>query len=175
MDCFTSTGLLLAFIFSSFTAVTQVNSLMASDGINDVSTDKSGITIETKIVVEQEGDKTKIIFLQETENGFIFKRVNWKGDVTLLLDNGTSIVLKDSNIKGSSIERATYVAGFYVPDIYERYAAYYLTDEDCNLLKKHSIVLISYYLDDKYDKKPHYIEISDNNRSLNSQLAAIGK
>jgi len=146
-----------------------------SDDIEVVTTDKSGITVTTRIVVEKENEKTKIIFWQETENGFIFKDVNWKGDVELLLDNGETLTLNDSKMKGHLMERGGYMSGIFVPDIYIRYAAYYLTDLQCELLKKHSLMLVSYYVDDKYDKKIQYLELSDKTQSLKAQLTAIGK
>lgn len=146
-----------------------------SDVIKAVITEKSGETIETRITVENDNGKAKLVFTQETENGFIFKSVHWKGDVSLLLSNGETIRLKDSKMKGSSIQRGGYIGGFMVPDIYQRYAAFYLTDEQCEKLKKNSVMLVSYTLDDKYDKDVHYIEVDVNNNSLKYQLSSIGK
>ena len=164
----------IAFAFA-FVAQAQDKSLTTSDGLNNIYTDKSGITIETRIIIEKEGEKAKIMFQQETENGFVFKNVNWKDDVTLMLDNGESIVLNKGKVNGSGMERGGYVGWFFVPDLYHRDTAFYLSEDECRLLKEHSVLLVSYYLDDKYDKKIHYLEISDKNQALKSQLTAIGK
>lgn len=165
----------IASLFFLLTAKTQNRSLVSSDGLDHLETDKSGITIQTRIVIEKDEDKTKIVFIQETENGFVFKNVNWKGDVKLLLDNGEIIVLEDSRMTSSHIERGGLIGGFYVPDIYQRQAAFYLSEEECDLLKQHSIVLVSYLLDDKYDKNVHYLEINDKNQALKTQLIAVEK
>lgn len=168
-------------IFSAFICILICCNITAQENnatdtaVQYVTTDKSGITIETRIAVEKEGAKAKIIFWQETENGFIFKGVNWKGDVSLTLDNGETLVLKDNNMKGSSIRLGGYVGGFYVPDLYQRFTAFYLSDEECNLLKQHSIRLISYSLDDKYNRQPQRLELSGKSEMLKSQLTAIGK
>jgi len=156
-------------------APAQENDAVADTAFKYVNTDKSGITIETRIAVEKEGEKTKIVFWQETENGFIFKGVNWKGDVSLTLDNGETLVLKDANMKGHSIQLGGYVGGFYVPDLYQRFAAFYLTDGECSLLKQHSIRFITYWLDDKYDKHIQYLDLRGKSEALKSQLIAIGK
>lgn len=149
------------------------NASSSHDGIQHVFTDASGIVIETRIVIEKENTRTKIVFWQETENGFIFKNVNWKGDVTLLLDNGESLRLKDTKMKGHLMQPGAYVAGIFVPDLYQRYAAYYLTSNECEMLKNHSVLLVSYSVDDKYDKDIHYLEINDTRQSLKAQLLAL--
>ena len=157
------------------TTVSAQDYAPTEDGIRHVYMDKSGITIETRIVLDKEDEKIKIVFWQQTENGFIFKGINWKGDVSMTLYNGETIVLKDSGMHGHTLERGGYVGGFQIPDIYKRYTAYFLSDSECDLLKQHAILMVSYKLDDKYDNNLRHMEISDKNHLLKSQLTALGK
>ena len=101
--------------------------------------------------------------------------LNWKGDVILTLDNGETIRLKDSIMKGHIMQPGAYTAGCIVPDLYQRYSAYFLSPEECEMLKQHSVMLVSYFLDDKYDKGVQYLEVDDSRQALKAQLVAIGK
>ncbi|MDZ4845195.1 MAG: hypothetical protein SH857_06555 [Chitinophagales bacterium] len=145
-----------------------------NDVVRSVITDKSGITIETRIVLEKAGEQAKITFLQETENGFIFKNVNWTGSVLLYLENGATIHLEDSNMKRQAVQLGGYIGGYYVPNRYERYASYILSTEECALLRQSSIKRVEYYLDDNYNKHAHSLELQDQNQFLKAQLTAIG-
>ncbi len=162
-------------LFSISINAQENNFIAANDGISSVLNHKSGISIETRIVIEKESGQVKIIFWQETENGFIFKNINWKGEIALLLDNGESLRLRDANLKGHMMQPGAYIAGMYVPDLYQRYSAYYLSPEERELLKKHSVVLVSYFLDDNYEKDMQHLEVNDSGHSLKAQLVAIGK
>lgn len=164
---------LAAILFSAF-QFAYSQSLPTRDGITYVFTDESGVTIETRIDVQKEGEKAKIIFWQETDNGFIFKDVSWKGDVVLHLENGETIRLKDTRMKGHYNQPGAYIAGYFVPNHYERYSTYLLSNEQCFLLKKSSIMRVDYTLDSKDDKGLHHLEVNDHDQMLKSQLAAQG-
>src|ERR1051325_6367359 len=160
-------ALLTVVLLLSFSAYAQDSSAIThSDGITYSSTDQSGITIETRIVIEKDGDRAKITFWQETDNGFVFKNVNWHGDVELELDNGGVIHLKDTDLKGHSFEEGGYSSGYYIPDHYQRYSAYYLSAPECALLKKHALTEVRYSLDDKFEAGVHQMTISDPRRIL---------
>lgn len=166
-------SILPAVVFT-FTALAQNAPIAGNDVVRSVITDESGITIETRIVLEKAGEQAKITFLQETENGFIFKNVNWTGEVALHLENGTTIYLEDSNMKRQTMQPGAYIAGYYVPNRYERSASYLLNAEECNLLRQSSITRVEYRLDDKYNKYAHYLELRDQSQLLKAQLTAIG-
>lgn len=168
-------------IFSLFPAViftlaafAQNAPIIGNDVVRTVTTDESGITIETRIVLEKAGELAKITFQQETENGFIFKNVNWTGIVSLYLENGTTIHLEDSKMKRQAVQLGGYIAGYYVPNRYERYASYILSVEKCALLRQSSIKRVEYALDDVYNKQRHYLDLQDQNQLLKAQLTAIG-
>lgn len=165
---------LLPAILFTITALAQNAPIAGNDVVRSVVTDESGVTIETRILLEKSGEQAKITFLQETENGFIFKNVNWTGSVLLYLENSTTIHLEDSNMKRQAVQLGGYIAGYYVPNRYERYASYILSAEECDLLRQSSIKRVEYMLDDAYNKKKHSLDLQDQNQLLKAQLTAIG-
>ncbi len=165
---------LLPAILFTITALAQNAPIAGNDVVRSVVTDESGITIETRIVFEKADKQAKITFLQETENGFIFKNVNWTGSVLLYLENGKMIQLEDSKMKRQAVQLGGYVAGYYVPNRYERYSSYILSVEECALLRQSSIKRVEYMLDDVYNKQKHYLYLQDQNQLLKAQLTAIG-
>ena len=165
---------LLPAVILTIAAFAQSAPIAGNDVVRSVITDESGITIETRIVLEKAGEQAKITFLQETENGFIFKNINWTGEVVLYLENGTKIHLEDSKMKRQAVQLGGYIAGYYVANRYERYASYIMSVEECALLRQSSIKRVEYMLDDIYDKQKHYLDLQDQNQLLKAQLMAIG-
>lgn len=165
---------LLPAVILTIAAFAQSAPTAKNDVVRTVITDESGITIETRIVLEKAGEQAKITFLQETENGFIFKNVNWTGSVLIHLENGETIHLEDSNMKRHSVQLGGYIAGYYVPNRYERSASYILSAEECDFLRQSSIKRVEYMLEDAYNKQKHYLDFQDQNQLLRAQLTAIG-
>ena len=157
--------------------VEQSQLLAINEGISRLNTDENGITIETKIVIEKEeqSQRVKIIFWQETNNGFFFKHVNWQGNVELTLQSGEIIKLVDREMNGHSVLKGGHVGGYFVPDLYQRYAAYYLTDSECEKLKSSKVINVTYHLDDEFETSAKYLLIKDAKNRLGNQLVAIGK
>ena len=149
--------------------------LALNEGITYTKTENSGVTIETKIAIEKEGEQAKIVFWQETNNGFLFKKTNWIGRVMLELDNGEMITLIDRNLKGHSMHPGGYIAGYFIPDIYQRHATYHLTDSECAKLKQRKLVSVAYQLDDEFEPTTKYLYVKDDQFALREQLEAIGK
>lgn len=166
--------LLLPAVIFTIAAFAQNAPIASNDIVRSVITDESGVTIETRIVLEKAGEQAKITFLQETENGFVFKNVNWTGSVLLYLENGATIHLEDSKMKRQAVQLGGYIAGYYVPNRYERSASYMLSVEECVLLRQSSIKRVEYMLDDAYNKQKHYLDLHDQNQLLKAQLTAIG-
>lgn len=170
--------LLCLFVLFSIALCAQdqrISRLALNEGITFTRTDNSGITIETKIVIEKENEQARIVFWQETTNGFLFKETNWMGQVSLELDNGDMVTLIDRNIKGHSMHPGGYIAGYFIPDIYQRYVTYYLTDNECEKLKKHKLVNVAYQLDDKFEPTTKYLYVKDDQFAIREQLIVIGK
>ena len=163
--------------FSLFVkAQNQENEMMALNRNPFITfTDHSGITIETQITVEKEGEYILITFWEETNNGFLFKNENWEGNVVIGLDNGKKIELIDRNMNGHEMLRGGYIAGYFVPDLYQRYSSYFLSDAECKLLKNNEITNVAYQLDDEWGIQERFMTFGDKGFSLQNQLVAIGK
>ncbi len=166
---------------SCFISVLVVQSLItlaqrpSAEGVASVTTDRSGVTIETQVIIEQEGDNAKITFWQETENGFIFRKVNWTQGVVLKLDNGQAVRLSQIHANGQILQKGGYSEGYFVPDLYQRYTSFLLSPSDCKKLKEHNIVQVSYQLNDNFDHKIHHVPIDDSEEIVRSQLVAFEK
>lgn len=163
----------LFLLFFCFSAAAQT-ALPDNDMLYSVVTDETGTTVETRIIIDKQGEQAKITFIQETENGFVFKNINWQGDAKLYLENGKEILLEGTDIKGQNMQPGAYIAGYYVPNRYERFAAFFLSPEECALLKLSPVKRVEYKLDDKFENNVRYLEVSDANQSLRAQIAALG-
>ncbi|MEM6299589.1 MAG: hypothetical protein AAF740_12950 [Bacteroidota bacterium] len=92
----------------------------------------------------------------------------WTGTVTLYLGNGQTIKLLDRNIKGQNKHESD-------PPIYERYAAYYLTDAECVQLKKSPLSSVTYRTISGFETGTNHLEVARNSDTLIEQLKAIGR
>ena len=170
------TSTLLAAIFLiSANSNAQTGLLASNEGIVKVSTDENGITVETRIVIEKEDGLAKIVFWQETRNGFFFRQANWTGNILLNLENGESMTLVDRNLKGHTMHPGAHIAGYFVPDVYQRYSAYYLSDFQCEQLKNIKLLSFVYHEDDEFETEPKTIYVDDIGQNLKVQIQAIGK
>ncbi|GIV34364.1 MAG: hypothetical protein KatS3mg031_1899 [Chitinophagales bacterium] len=168
--------LLLFSLLVASPALAQGASLLAHnrDGLTQVSTDHSGVSVETRITVEKAESQAKIIFYQETDNGFIFQRINWKKKVLIELDNGATLLLTNLAEQGHAIQPGGYITGYYIPDRYQRYTAFWLSPQDISLLKQYKVRGIMYSLDDPYDAQPYRIVIPDSTHELKQELTLLG-
>lgn len=168
--------LILLFSWSIFSlAQNTINNMIANNENAIAYTDDNGITVETRVYIESENDKTKIVFWQETNNGFFFNQTNWDGKVLLQLDNGEQITLIDHNMNGHHKQNGAYISGYFVPDLYQRYSSYYLTDLECQKLKENNLVRVTYHLDDEYDTREQVMDFGKDQLSLRSQFINIDK
>lgn len=134
-----------------------------------------GYGFETSISLAKDGEKTMIIFWQETtESQMNFFNWLWTGTVTLYLENGETISLVDRNMKGQN-KITNGHTGFYgtKSDLYQRFASYYLTPAECIKLKKSNLSQIAYKTTDMSESGTTYLEITENNDTVKEQLLAI--
>ena len=135
-----------------------------------------GDDIKTSVTIAKEGEKTMIIFWQETSDCHIFPHSSWEGNVVLYLENSETIKLIDRGIKGhNKIENGYKPAYGSNYDLCQRYAAFYLTYEECQKLKKSNLSRVAYQLDDAFETGTNYMTVQENASTLKTQLSVIGK
>jgi len=138
-----------------------------------VHTEEYGLT--TSVSIAKDGEKTLIIFWQETTD----KQMNffdwlWTGTVMLYLENGETISLTDRNMKGQNkITNGSTNSYGSKSDLYQRFSAYYLTPAECIKIKKSNLSQIAYKTTSSFEQGTIYLEITDNNSTMKEQLLAI--
>ncbi len=132
--------------------------------------------LKTLISVAKDGDKTIIIFWQETTYPHInYSNELWKGTVTLFLENGETISLLDRGLKGQNKIPNGYKSGFSTKDLYQRWSAYYLTPAECSKLKRSRLSQIAHQTTEISEHGTTYLIVTENNFTIKEQLLAIGR
>lgn len=130
---------------------------------------------ETSISLVKDGEKTMIIFWQETtESEMNFFNWLWTGTVILYLENGETISLVDRNLNGQNKITNGYTSSNGTKfDLYQRFATYYLTPAECLKLKKSNLSQIAYNTTDVSESGTTYLEITENKGTVTEQLNSI--
>jgi len=130
---------------------------------------------ETSISVAKDGEKTIIIFWQETTSSQMnFFNWLWTGTVILYLENGETISLLDRNMKGQNKITNGQTSSYGTKsNLYQRFAAFYLTPSECIKLKKSNLSQVAYRTTDISESGTTYLEITENNDTIREQLLAI--
>lgn len=135
-----------------------------------------GDDIKTSLTIAKKGEKTMIIFWQETSDCNIFPHFSWEGNVVLYLENSETVKLIDRGMKGhNKIEngyKASYGSNY---DLCQRYAAFYLTYAECQKLKESDLSRVSYQLDDAFGSGTNYMTVQENASTIKNQLSVIGR
>ncbi|AIZ62803.1 hypothetical protein PK28_02295 [Hymenobacter sp. DG25B] len=138
-----------------------------------IHTENFGFT--TSVTVARDGDKTLIIFWQDTEDSKMnFFNDKWEKSVYLYLKNGEAILLTDRGMHGQNkiTEGKTREYGLK-SDIYQRFSAHYLTLAECQKLKRSDLDKIAYHTSS--EEGTTYLEATENSNTLREQLLAIGR
>lgn len=138
-----------------------------------VHSEEYGLT--TSISIAKDGEKTLIIFWQETtDNQMNFFNWLWTGTVMLYLENGETISLLDRNKKGQNKITNGHISSYgSKSDLYQRFSAYYLTPSESLKLKKSNVSQVAYKTTSSFEKGTTYLEITDNSDTIKEQLLAI--
>lgn len=138
-----------------------------------VHTEEYGLT--TSISIAKDGEKTLIIFWQEsTDESMNFFNWLWTGTVMLYLESGETISLTDRNMKGQNIITNGHTSSYgSKSDLYQRFSTYYLTPAECLKLKKSKLSQVAYKTTSSSEEGTTYLEITDNNDTIKEQLLAI--
>lgn len=138
-----------------------------------VHKEEYGIT--TSISVAKDGEKTLIVFWQETlDYQMNFFNWLWTGTVMLYLESGETISLLDRNMKGHNKISDGYVSSYgSKSDLYQRYAAYYLAPNECIKLKRSNLAQIAYKTNSSFEEGTTFLGITDNSDTIKEQLLAI--
>lgn len=136
--------------------------------------DSYGFGLETSVSLAKEGDRTLIIFWQETtESSMNFHNWLWTGNVVLYLDNNETVTLVDRNFKGQNKIANGNKGGFGSSDLYQRFSCYYLTPSECLKLKKSNLSQIAYQTTDMSESGTTYLRLTENTDTAKAQLAAL--
>ena len=140
-----------------------------------VHTENYGLT--TSISIAKDGEKTLIIFWQESTNKDMnFFNWLWTGTVILYSESGDAITLTDRNMKGQNKITNGHTSSYgSKSDLYQRFSAYYLTPAECIKLKRSNLSQVAYKTTSSFEEGTTYIEITDNNDTIKEQLLAIKK
>lgn len=131
--------------------------------------------LTTSISIAKDGEKTMIIFWQETTGPNLnFFNGLWTGTVMLYLENSETISLLDRNIKGRNKITNGHTSLYgSKSDLYQRFSAYYLTPAECIKLKKSNLSQIAYKTTSSFEEGTAYLEITGNSDTIKEQLLAI--
>ena len=131
--------------------------------------------LTTFISIAKEGEKTMIIFWQETtDQNMNFFNELWKGTVILYLENEETISLTDRNINGQNKIANGYTSSYgSKSDLFQRFACYYLTPTECLKLKLNNLSQLAYKTTSSFETGTTYLEITTNHETIKEQLLAI--
>ena len=131
--------------------------------------------LTTFISISKEGEKTMIIFWQETtDQNMNFFNELWKGTVILYLENEETISLTDRNINGQNKIANGYTSSYgSKSDLFQRFACYYLTPTECLKLKLNNLSQLAYKTTSSFETGTTYLEITTNHETIKEQLLAI--
>lgn len=140
-----------------------------------VHTEESYDGLTTSISIAKDGEKTLIIFWQESEDkNMNFFNWLWTGTVTLYLESGETISLTDRNMKGQNKITNGHTSSYgSKSDLYQRFSAYYLTPTECLKLKKSNLSQVAYKTTSSFEEGTTYLEITENSDTIKEQLLAI--
>jgi hypothetical protein len=135
-----------------------------------VHSEEYGLT--TSISIAKDGEKTLIIFWQESEDKDMnFFNWLWTGTVMLYLESGETISLTDRNMKGQNKITNGHTSSYgSKSDLYQRFSAYYLTPSECIKLKKSNLSQVAYKTTSNFEGGTTYVRRQNN---LNFSLVSV--
>jgi hypothetical protein len=130
----------------------------------------------TSVTLAKDGDRTLIMFWQETGDDKIsFFDWHWTGTVYLFLENGESIALADRNMHGlNKIPKGKRGQYDIKSDLYQRFSGHYLTLSECQKLKRSNLNRVAYRTTEE-EQSTIRMNVTENNNALREQVIAIGR
>lgn len=126
----------------------------------------------TSISIAKNERDVIIVFWQNTSDDQMnFFNWLWEGDVILYLENGEAIRLIDRGMSGQNILDESDVEH---GERYQRFAAFYLTKSECELLKANALDSFSYSTSNLFESGTSYITVKQKQWTLQHQIQALG-